>query len=218
MATVKIRHWRAALGFAVGLPVGALALVLGQKLPLSIVLGADAGAAVYLVTTGAAIFRDDEAKVRRRASVEDENVVVIMTLVVAAMAISLASLIFALKQGKGAGGGPAPWLAVLAVLTLVESWLVVQMLFCIHYAHLYFGDTDSTCGPDKGLQFTGDQPKTYRDFWYIAVCMGATFQVSDFSTTNTRFRDVITIHAMIAFAFNTLVLALGVGIVGNLLG
>ena len=48
--------------------------------------------------------------------------------------------------------------------------------------------------------------------------MGATFQVSDFSTTNTRFRDVITVHALVAFAFNTLVIALGVGIVGNLLG
>ena len=48
--------------------------------------------------------------------------------------------------------------------------------------------------------------------------MGATFQVSDFSLTNTRFRNLATVHALVAFGFNTLVLALGVNIVSNLLG
>ena len=212
------RHWRASLAFLVGLAIGAVALALGQKLALSIVLGADAGAAVFLVTTGLVILSGDEQDVRRRAAVDDENVAVIMTLVVLAMAVSLGALIFALKQGKTPGHEASPLLTLLAVATLVESWLVVQMLFCIHYAHLYFGDIDSVCGPDKGFKFEGQQPKSYREFWYIAVCMGATFQVSDFSTTTTRIRDVITIHALVAFAFNTLVLSLGVGIVGNLLG
>lgn len=212
------RHWRASLAFVVGLATGLVALALGQKLALSTVMGADAGAAFFLVATGASILNDEEGDVRRRAAVEDDNVVVIMTLVVAAMATSLGALIFALKQGKAAGHDASPWLVPLAVVTLVESWLVVQMLFCIHYAHLYFGDVDSECGPDKGFKFEGEKPKSYREFWYIAVCMGATFQVSDFSTTTTRMRDTITIHALVAFAFNTLVIALGVGIVGNLLG
>ncbi len=212
------RHWRAALAFAVGVPVVAAALLLRQKLALSTVLGADAGAAVFLVTIGAVIFNDDEADVRRRAAYDDANVAVIMTLVIAAMAASLSALIFALKQGKAPGHEASPLLVVLALVTLVESWLVVQMLFCIHYAHLYFGDLDDDDHADKGVKFEGDQPKSYREFWYMAVCMGATFQVSDFSITSTRFRNVITVHALVAFAFNTLVLALGVGIVGNLLG
>ena len=212
------KHWRATLSFAVGLPVGIAAVLLGQKLALGVVLGADAGAAVFLLTTGAVIMNDREHDVRRRASVDDENVAVIMGLVLGAMAASLSALIFALKQGKAPGHEPSPWLVVLAVVTLVESWLVVQMLFCIHYAHLYFGDSDNDERPDKGVKFEGQQPESYREFWYMAVCMGATFQVSDFSITNTRFRDVITVHALVAFAFNTLVIALGVGIVGNLLG
>ena len=216
--SVLRRHWRAASAFAVGLPVGIAALALGQKLALSIVLGADAGAAVFLLTTGAVILNDEETDIRRRAAYDDANVAVIMGLVLGAMGASLSALIFALRQGKGAGHEASSWLVILAVLTLIESWLVVQMLFCIHYAHLYFGDVDNDQRVDRGVKFEGEQPKSYREFWYMAVCMGATFQVSDFSLTTTRFRDVITIHALIAFAFNTLVLALGVGIVGNLLG
>lgn len=216
--SVLRRHWRAASSFAVGLPVGLVALTLGCKLALSIVLGADAGAAVFLITTGLVIFGDEERDVRRRAAYDDSNVAVIMGLVLGAMASSLAALIFALRQGKGAGHEASPWLVVLALVTLVESWLVVQMLFCIHYAHLYFGDADDDDLADKGVKFEGEPPRSYREFWYMAVCMGATFQVSDFSITKTRYRDVITIHALVAFAFNTLVIALGVGIVGNLLG
>ena len=212
------RHWRATSSFAVGVPAGLAALALGMKLALSIVLGADAGAAVFLLTTGAIILNDREHDVRRRAAVDDENVVVIMVLVLGAMVASLTALIFALKQGKAPGHETSPWLAVLALVTLVESWLVVQMLFCIHYAHLYFGDSDNDQAVDKGVEFQGEAPQSYREFWYIAVCMGATCQVSDFSITKTRYRDVITIHALVAFAFNTLIIALGVGIVGNLLG
>ncbi len=215
------RHWRAAAAFGVGLPVTAAALLLMKQKPaLSVVLGADAGAAFFLLTSGALILFDREDDVRRRAAMDDESVAAIMALVVGAMACSLAALIFALKQGRGPGPGhaTAPWLVLLALVTLVESWLVVQVLFCIHYAHLYFGDNDAEPGPDRGVKFEGRQPDSYRDFWYMAVCMGATFQVSDFSTTTTRFRNVIAVHALVAFAFNTLVVALGVGIVGNLLG
>ena len=216
--SVMRRHWRSATAFAVGLPVGAAALALGWKPALSIVVGADAGAAVFLLTTGAVILNDKEADIRRRAAYDDANVAVIMGLVLGAMTASLAALIFALRQGKAPGHEPSSWLVILSVVTLVESWLVVQMLFCIHYAHLYFTDADGDRESDRGVKFEGEQPRSYREFWYMAVCMGATFQVSDWSLTTTRFRDVVTIHALIAFAFNTLVLALGVGIVGNLLG
>ena len=215
---VARRHWRAVSSFVVGLVVAAAALALGWKVALSTVLGADAGAAVFLLTTGAVIMKDDEHDARRRARLDDQSVPVMMGLVLGAMAASLAALIFALKQGKAPGHPASVWLVLLATATLIESWLVVQMLFCIHYAHLYFGDADDDRHADRGVQFQGEQPRSYREFWYMAVCMGATYQVSDFSTTTTRYRDVITIHALIAFAFNTLVIALGVGIVGNLLG
>ena len=212
-------HWRAGVALAVGLAVALAASALHQKPGLSIVFGADAGAAVFLATVGWMIFRDGEDEVRTRASRDDANVVVIMTLVVGAMVASLAALIGALHQGgKGAEHSAPPWLVGLAVLTLVQSWLVVQAAFTMHYAHLYFGDSDKDGEANKGVEFQGDPPRSYREFWYMAVCMGATFQVSDFSLTNTRFRDTVTIHALIAFAFNTMVLALGVSIVGNLLG
>ena len=44
------RHWRATLSFALGVPVGIAAVLLGQKLALGVVLGADAGAALFLLS------------------------------------------------------------------------------------------------------------------------------------------------------------------------
>lgn len=211
-------HWRTISAFALGAPAALAAAAAGARPALSVVVGADCGAAVFLLTTGWIILNDTEQDVRRRASRDDAGVPLIMGLVVGAMAASLSALVIALRQGHAGGHAPELGLVVVAVATLVESWLVVQMLFCIHYAHLYFGDADQDQHIDQGVKFEGDPPSSYHEFWYMAVCMGATFQVSDFSLTNRRFRDVVTVHALVAFAFNTLVIALGVGIVGNLLG
>jgi uncharacterized membrane protein len=106
----------------------------------------------------------------------------------------------------------------LSVLTLALSWLVVQCLFTLHYAHRYFGDRDGDGTPDGGIEFPGAAPTTYRDFIYVAVCVGATCQVSDFNITTSKFRNLVTTHAVITFVFNTTVLALGINIIGNLMG
>ena len=95
---------------------------------------------------------------------------------------------------------------------------MVQALFTLHYAHRWVGGERADGTMARGIQFTGDEPKTYRDFLYVAICIGATAQGSDFSFTNTRFRNLVTVHAFVAFLFNTMVLALGINILASLLG
>ena len=118
---------------------------------------------------------------------------------------------------KGQGAEP-PWIVGLSGITLVLSWLVVQCLYTLHYTHRYFGDRDDDGAPDGGIDFPGAAPTTYRDFIYVAVCIGSTCQVSDFDITTAKFRNLVTSHALISFVFNTSVLALGINIIGNLLG
>ena len=170
-----------------------------------------------LLPTGWKFLRTPEAGVRKNACEEDENRAVISALVLASAASSFGAIVVALREAKGSHGGSG-WLAFLSISTIVLSWLMVQTIFTIHYAHKYFGDDDDDGTVNRGIKFEGDPPSTYQDFFYIAVCMGATFQVSDFNLTNTSFRNLVTAHALVAFAFNTLVLALGVNIVGNLMG
>ena len=147
------------------------------------------------------------------------NVMAILTAFAAFVAFSFAAIIVAQQEAKAAsphaGHG---FLVALSFLTLVLSWLTVQVLFTLHYAHRYYGDTDNDGDLNRGLEFQGEPPCTYRDFIYVAVCIGCCFQVSDFAVTARPMRNLVTVHALLSFAFNTLVLALGVGLIGGLIG
>jgi uncharacterized membrane protein len=210
-------RWRAPLGGLIGLAAGVALRAYGLKSGISLLLGWDAADIVFLTTTGVILFTEGEEQLKTRACFDDEGRPVLGALVILSVAFAFAAVIIALREAHDDKGGGGPWLGVLAIATLILSWLSVQALFTLHYAHRYFGDPDDNGKRAEGLKMTGDPPRTYRDFLYISVCIGACFQVSDFGPTNTQFRNLITTHALIAFAFNALVIALGVGIVGDLL-
>ena len=180
------------------------------------------GAAIYVVTTLWMFYTTDEATVRRHAAQEDENRGILTAGILAAAAASLGVAIFALRHATGlvSGDAKASQMIVvwLACSTLILSWLMAQCLFVLHYAHRYFGDHDDNGQVDGGIKFPGEPPRTYRDFIYVAVCVGATCQVSDFNITTCRFRNLVTLHALFAFAFNTMILALGINIIAGLVG
>jgi len=211
--------WRIAASVAIGALAGGLAI--GRVAPFGAVLliGWNAAAVTYLAGVGYLFLTNEAPLVRLRAQQQDENRAVLMSSILAAVAASLGAMILTLRDAKGAGkAGLPPWLLALSVSTMVLSWLVVQSLFTLHYAHRYFADRDRDGADDGGINFPGQKPTSYRDFLYVAICIGATCQVSDFNITTSRFRQLVTVHALVAFAFNTLVLALGVNIIGNLMG
>jgi uncharacterized membrane protein len=212
-------RWRALLGGAVGVAVGVSAHLLGQKPGAAALIGWICGATAFLVPTWSMFLRDDEARVRRRAGREDETPWAITSVILAALLASLGAIGVALHESKAKGAEHNPLvLAALAGLTLITGWLVLQSLFTLHYAHRYFGDRDGDGTADQGIEFPGDPPRTYRDFIYVSICIGATFQVSDFDITHSRFRNLVTVHAALAFFFNTMVLAFGINILGSLVG
>ena len=99
----------------------------------------------------------------------------------------------------------------------MTSWFVLQTLFTGHYARRHFQDVEEK-GDKGGFQFPGDPPTSFMDFAYLALCVGATAQVSDPGVKTTRLRNLITAHAVTSFFFNTAVLALGINILSGLLG
>jgi len=211
--------WRIACSVAIGALAGGVAT--GRVTPFggTVLIGWNAAAFTYLTGVGYLFLTSDAPLVRVRAQQEDENRAVLMTAILAAVAASLGAMVLTLHDAKAAGkAGLPPWLLVLSVSTLVLSWMVVQSLFTLHYAHRYFADRDRDGADDGGIDFPGQKPTSYRDFLYVAVCIGATCQVSDFDITTSRFRELVTVHALVAFVFNTMVLALGVNIIGNLMG
>ncbi len=203
-----------------GVVAGLIASRQGAPLGAAGLIGWNVAAVLFLVPTGRILLFDGPTEVRNRAGREDENRAVMMSIILTAVVTSLGGIVMALHDSKAGHGGSAhpAWVLAISISTLVFNWLIVQSLFALHYAHRYFGDRDDDGSADAGLEFKGDKPNTYRDFVYVAICMGATCQVSDFSVTSARFRNLISVHAIIAFVFNTMVLALGINIIGNLMG
>jgi uncharacterized membrane protein len=207
-------HWRLAAAQGAGIAVWLAAKYLGAPHAAHLLLGWDAAAAVYLLTTWTLFLKADEAKVRSRAAQEDEGVPVLLLIVLAAIAASLWAVVEAMIAAKHASADTKAFVTACAGVTLVLSWLVLQSVFVLHYAHRNFGD-----GSGKpGIAFPGEQPTGYMDFAYLAFSVGATFQVSDNSILTSKLRKLVTAHAAAAYFYNTAILALGINIIASLVG
>jgi len=216
-----LRRWRLFAAAAGGVAAGWAAA--HRLLPGSALLvGWVAFAALFLATTGWMLLTTDEATMRHHAAKEDENKGILTALILAAVAASVAVAFLALRDSKFLSSRHMEngqwWVLALSVSTLLLSWLLAQCLFTLHYAHRYFGDSDTDGKPDGGIDFPGEPPRTYRDFIYVAVCVGATCQVSDFDITSSRIRGLVTMHALFSFAFNTMIVAMGINILAGMLG
>jgi uncharacterized membrane protein len=208
------RRWRLAAAAAVGVLGWLVARHLNAPVSTHILVGWDACALTYILLTWRLFLTADEAEVRRRAAQEDEGPSLILVIVLAAIGFSLAAVVAAMINARAAGHDIKAITAACAGVTLVLSWIVLQTVFVLHYAHRHFGD-----GTDKpGFLFPGEPASTYRDFVYLAFSIGATFQVSDNNVLTSKLRNLVTAQAVSAYFYNTAILALGINIIAGLVG
>jgi uncharacterized membrane protein len=211
-----IVHWRLLLGGVVAVVAWAAASLLKAPEPARLLIGWNAGAGVYIALVGYLFLTEDEDDLKARADRLDERLWVILLLGLTALAIAFAALVAALMSVRE-HPGETPLISALAAATLVTSWMVLQALFTAHYAHRHF-QAVARDGPRAGFLFPGEAPRCYLDFVYLAVCIGATAQISDPSVPTSRLRNLVTAHAAISFFYNTAVLAAGINILSSLLG
>jgi len=90
-------------------------------------------------------------------------------------------------------------------------------VFALRYAHEYYETAPGHVGIDGGLQFPADDEPDYWDFFYFALVLGMTFQVSDVQITSRTLRRLAAVHGLLGFLFNTVIIALTVNIGASLL-
>jgi len=210
-------HWRLLVAVALGLTAFALADVFKAPVSARALIGWNLGAVVYAGSMWSLFVTASESTVRSRASRQDESKGVLTILIVTAILASLAAIVDSLISVKGESAAARNVVTALSAVTLLTSWVVLQSVFVVHYAHRHFEDIKGF-GSKAGFIFPGQEPKTYMDFAYLAVCVGATAQISDPSIPTTRLRNLVTAHAVISFFYNTAVLALGINILSGLIG
>jgi uncharacterized membrane protein len=209
-------HWRLAIGVACGAAGFVIATLCGARATYAALIAWNLAVVVYLALVWRLFLTADEQDVRARAARQDERRWVILAIIVVAILASLSAIVGAMLTLKHLPAAQQPLAAGLAVFTLVASWIMLQSVFALHYAHEHFRDVAER-GEQAGILFVGDPARTYMDFVYLAVCVGATGQVSDPSITCVRLRNLVTAHGVTAFFYNTAVLALGINILASLL-
>ncbi len=194
----------------------ALALVLppGIRLATRFLLAWDLTAFIYVAFALMMVARSTVETCRARAALYDERDWVIVTLVVASAAASFAAIFAELAAAKSQPDLAAINLAVTGI-TVVLAWTFTHVMFTLHYANLYYRPEDDRA--PGGLDFPGDEPPDYRDFLYYAFVIGCAAQTADVATTSRAMRMVSLVHGVVAFAFNTAILALMINVGASLL-
>jgi len=192
----------AAVAVAAGLAAGRLTGPIAAAL-----MGWCAGVVAYLAVDIWIASRATAKTMRARAEAVDQGRITILIISTGAAVASLAAILINMAQAKGtADSGLA---AALAAVTVLLSWIFVHTVFAFTYAHDFYKG-------GHGLVFPKTPEPDYWDFAYFAFVIGATAQVSDVSITSPSIRRLALAHGVIAFFFNTAILAFGVNLAASL--
>ncbi|HEY2032877.1 MAG TPA: DUF1345 domain-containing protein [Rhizomicrobium sp.] len=154
----------------------------------------------------------DTATMKRNAITHDEGGHLILLITILASVASVGALIAELSEAKAAPGGG--WRVALAAGTVVLSWLFVQTVFALHYAHVYYL-AEAHGEPKGGLEFGVAGEPDYWDFVHFTIVLGTASQTADIVFTSKEMRRIGTLHTVVAFAFNTAILATMINLAAN---
>jgi uncharacterized membrane protein len=178
----------------------------------------DAGMISFLAATWVLMMQAKSKTMRRNAQSQDEGRLVILSIVTTAACASIFAIAFILKETKGKDVSILIPHLLLAVVTIIGSWLLVHTIFAMHYAHEYYQDhqTQSDCKAG-GLDFPEDIEPDYWDFLYFSFVIGMTSQVSDIQITSRSMRRLSLLHSILSFFFNTAIVAMSINIIAGLI-
>jgi uncharacterized membrane protein len=200
---------RLAVSVGVGAVAAVLTILLGNWRYAPSV-GWDATAIVFCAWIWRAIWPLSAEQTAARATTEDPNRAIRDVIMLSASVASLAALGLVLVAAHAAAGMTQVLLALLAVLTVAMSWFSVHTIFTLRYALLYYAE------PAGGISFNQKQPPDYRDFAYVALTLGMTFQVSDTNLESSEIRGTALRHALLSYLFGAVILAATVNLIGGL--
>ncbi|MES2257352.1 MAG: DUF1345 domain-containing protein [Pseudomonadota bacterium] len=208
-------HSRPHLVLAVAL--GALTgpfLPHGWPLSTRILAGWDVAVWAYLLTMSWMMLRADHRKVKQVAAQEDEKAAVILATLCVAAVMSLMAIVSELSQLRAQESERRALEYGFVVLTLLGSWFLVGMLFCFHYAHLYYNATANA----RPLEFPDRHwEPNYWDFLYFSFTISVAAQTSDVVVRSHAMRKLVLGHSVLSFFFNLFILGLSVNIAASLI-
>lgn len=194
--------------------VAVLALVLpgDWRWVTRLLIAWDAGAVLYLGLMATTLLGENAAQIKARAEKQDEGGAAILVIACLAASASIAAIAVQLSGLSSVPPGERGLHLALGGFTILCSWTLLHAFFTLHYAGAYYtGGAKTPC-----LDFPGENDPDYVDFLYFAYTIGCTSQTSDVAVTTRGARGIVLVHSILAFVFNTSILALGINVGASL--
>lgn len=164
----------------------------------------------FVVWVWARVLRLGPRDTASHATREDPTQPVAQALLLAASVASVGAIVLLLVESGTLQGVARFGLAGAALATVGASWVLVQVLFTLRYAGVYYRSGAT------GVDFNQAEPPEYRDFAYLAFTLGMTYQVSDTNITSTLVRREALRHAVLSYVLGVIVLAAAINLISSL--
>ncbi|WLQ08016.1 DUF1345 domain-containing protein [Arthrobacter oryzae] len=176
-------------------------------------IGWGSAALVYVAWVWLVVGRLDPAGTRAHATSEDPSRRTTDLLILVANVASLAAVAAVVVDSHRADGGSRLTGGFLALACVALSWILVQTLFTLRYAELYYSPEKRGGSDAGGIDFNQERPPQYTDFAYLATSLGMTYQVSDTNLQNHLIRAEALKHSLLSYLFGTIILATTINLV-----
>jgi uncharacterized membrane protein len=206
-------HPRLSAAATLGVAVGILAPA--DSIISKILIGWNAGVWTYLVLMLWLTMRAKAPDVKRIAEVEDENAGLVLLLVCIAALASLGTITFELAGSRDLETARKLLRYGFTALTVIGSWLLIGVIFSVHYARLYY----TWNGKEPALRFAEElKTPNYWDFLYFSFTIGVAVQTADVGVATRDLRKIVLAQSLIGFVFNTAILGFSINIAAGLFG
>ena len=208
--------YKLLIGIAVSVAVYFIVEIKDIDVLTHIMIGWDTFSFCMIVMHWITFFIIQSKEIRAQAKVQDPNRSVIFIIILVSTLASFLAVLILLVTEKQSNSGAA-WRMPIAVAGMLFSWFLIHTIFALRYAHIFYGDDKTNPKMHAGgLKFPEEDHPGYLDFAYFSFVLGMTFQVSDVQINSKRLRHLALLHGLIAFGFNTTMIALTINIIASL--
>jgi uncharacterized membrane protein len=201
---------RALVCVAVGVVVGIIAAVTAAP-SLGPLVGWCTAGVIALAWVWRICWRQDPAGTERVAREESVSHVTDNAIITACIA-SIAAVVVALIQSSNQNGDATSIaLVILGVLGTIVAWALVNTVYALKYARMYFLDH-----PEDGFDIKQERQPTYSDFAYFAFTVGMSYAGPEIEPIDSEVRRKALLHALLSYFFGTILIAVSINLVTNL--
>jgi uncharacterized membrane protein len=212
-------HPRLFRGVALGLIIG-LTLPQDWRLGTRSLIAWDGGTWFYFFASALFIVKATPQSMRKNAKSTDEGKFTILILASLATLVAVIAIFAQLATVKDQPFTIKIAHVALAGVTILSAWFFIHLCFALHYAHEFYDELEAEAGKPRdvrgGLVFPGNDDPDYFDFLYFSYVIGVASQTADIGLSSRAMRRVALVHCILAFFFNSAVLALTINIAASL--